>query len=328
MRTPLVTGPAPVRRLTVCLAVLAMVLAGTWLGAGSSSAVVPGSNGQILFTRQICSSDTRPCWEIVVADAADSHEKVVAGPYPRDAWDDHFIANWAPDGKSLIFIADQRIWRVDADGSNLHAVFTPPDDGSGIDDGPAFTPDGAHIVFTRCCPRSSGYGLWMIDTDGTRLRQVTTETVGPNADGPSDNLPQVSPDGKTIAFHRNSDANRIALVNIAGGNLRELTDGPLQGQIPNWSPDGRHLVFEGFEGRPNVWRINVDGSGLTRLTSDTTSGGSLSPSYSPDGTKIIFSHFPSTGGVDLFTMNPDGSGATRLTRTAANEFFPQWAAAR
>jgi len=87
-------------------------------------------------------------------------------------------------------------------------------------------------------------------------------------------------------------------------------------------------VFEGFEGRPNVWRINVDGSGLTRLTSDTTSGGSLSPSYSPDGTKIIFSHFPSTGGVDLFTMNPDGSGATRLTRTAANEFFPQWAAAR
>ena len=136
------------------------------------------------------------CWEIVVADATDSHETVVAGPYPRDVWDDHFIANWAPDGSNLIFMADQKIWRVNADGSNLHVVFTPPD----------------------------------------------------------------------------------------------------------------------------------DGTGLTRLTSDTKNSGSLNPSYSPDRSRIIFTHFPSTGGADLFTMNPDGSGVTQLTRTAAVELFPQWAA--
>jgi Tol biopolymer transport system component len=53
---------------------------------------------------------------------------------------------------------------------------------------------------------------------------------------------------------------------------------------------------------------------------------SFAPSFSPDGTKIIFSRFPSTGGVDLFTMNPDGTGVTKVTRTASIEPWPQWAA--
>jgi Tol biopolymer transport system component len=53
----------------------------------------------------------------------------------------------------------------------------------------------------------------------------------------------------------------------------------------------------------------------------------VNPSYSPDGTKIIFAHVSSTGGRDLFTMNPDGSGVTQLTRTATDEWWPQWAVA-
>jgi Tol biopolymer transport system component len=53
----------------------------------------------------------------------------------------------------------------------------------------------------------------------------------------------------------------------------------------------------------------------------------VNPSYSPDGSKIIFVHVPSTGGRDLFTMYPDGSGVTQVTKTANDEWFPQWAVA-
>ena len=251
---------------------------------------------------------------------------MVAGPYPRSVWDDHFVANWAPDGQSMIFMADlgtgQGIWQVNADGSDFHEVFAAPP-GSGLDDGPAFTPDGTTIIFTRCCPRSSGYGLWRIHADGTGLRIVTTETVAPKVDGPSDNLPQVSPDGRTIAFHRNANGNRIATVNIAGGRLRELTPAGFDAQIPNWSPDGNRIVFQSiFQSEANVWAVNPDGSGLTQLTFD---GASLNPSYSPDGTKIIFGHQNNDGERDLFTMNPDGSGVSQLTHTATSERFPQWA---
>lgn len=299
-------------------------------------AVVPGTNGRILFTRTICTSDSDPCWEIVVADSDDTHETVVAGPYPRSVWDDHFIANWSPDGTKIIFMADlgsgQAIWQVNPDGSNLHTLWSPPDDGTGIDDGPAYTPDGRSIIFTRCCPKPSGYGLWRMNADGTHLRIVTTEPVPPNRDGPSDNLPQVSPDGRTIAFHRNLNSCEcyIATVNFAGGNLRGLTDLSINAQIPNWSPDSERIVFQMFppEGGAEVGIVNADGTGFAQLTFGNGSIVSLNPSFSPDGTRIIFGRGPATGGSrDLFTMNPAGSDVVQLTHTAADERFPQWAPA-
>ena len=124
----------------------------------------PGANGRLVFSRQICQTDEDPCWEIVVANATDTEETVVAGPYPRSVWDDHFVANWAPDGQSMIFMADlgtgQGIWQVNADGSDFHEVFAAPP-GSGLDDGPAFTPDGTAIIFTAVLPAEApgtGYG--------------------------------------------------------------------------------------------------------------------------------------------------------------------------
>lgn len=88
----------------------------------------------------------------MAADSNDTNEIVLAGPYPRSVWDDHFIANSSPDGTSAIFMADlgdgQAIWRVNADGTGLRQVFTAPAE-TGLDDGPSFTPDGSHIVFTR-----------------------------------------------------------------------------------------------------------------------------------------------------------------------------------
>ena len=172
------------------LVALATAVGMTWLGAvaglgGSAQAVVPGANGRILFTRAICFSDARRCWEIVAADPDGAHETLIAGPYRRKVWDDHFIANWSPDGKTVIFMAKQAIWEVNADGTGLHVIWRPPNDGSGIDDGPAFTPDGRHIIFTRCCPRPTGYGLWRINADGSRLRVVTRELAGgPKVDAP------------------------------------------------------------------------------------------------------------------------------------------------
>jgi TolB protein len=328
------------RRLVSLVIATGMISLGLVWSGSSVTAVVPGANGRILFTRAICFSDTRPCWEIVAADQDDTHETVLAGPYPRSVWDDHFIANWSPDGKKVIFMADlgagQAIWQVNADGTGLHAIWTPPNDGTGIDDGPAFTPDGKYIIFTRCCPQPSGYGLWRINADGTGLRIVTTEAVGPNVDGPSDNLPQVSPDGKLIAFHKNvvtcadenDCGNRIVTVNIAGGDLRQLTDPSLDAQIPNWSPDSKRIVFQMFPptGGLEVGIINADGTGFTQLTFGNGRTFSANPSFSPDGTKIVFGRAPSTGGGrDLFTMKPDGTGVTQVTRTPTSEFFPQWA---
>lgn len=308
-------------------------IAGTVGTRGDESG--PALRGLLVFSRQVCDSDTDPCWEIVVSDAHENHARVVAGPYPRGVWDDHFVANWAPDGRSVIFMADlgegQSIYRVRSDGSHLHAIFTAPD-GTGLDDGPAFTPDGRHIVFTRCCPEVSGYALWSITPAGHHVRQVTSEAVPPGADGPSDNLPQVSPDGRTVAYHRNNvidpsmgipGANRIAVAPLPAGRHTDLTDPRvLDAQIPNWTPDGSQIAFQSLAGGDvlsiDIWRVNRDGTGLTRLTTD---GASLNPSYTPDG-DLLFSRIRDDGGRDLFVAQPDGSGPRLIKATDGIERFP------
>jgi Tol biopolymer transport system component len=320
------------RRMFSILATLGLVTGVLGFVAPSARAVVPGENGRIVFARETC----RPTctYTIVAADANDTNETLLAGPYPRDAYDDHLIANWAPDGNSLIFMANQGIWQVNADGTGLHELFEAPA-GTFLDDGPAFTPDGKRIVFTRCCEQSLTFGLalWVINSDGTGLKDVTKEPLTTVDDGPADVDPQVSPDGKHIAFARcfPDQPCVVATVNINGGNLRQLTDNTLfDVEHVNWSPDSKKIVFEmQANGKSDIATINPDGSGLTQLTFNTpfktTSHG---PCYSPDGTKILFQHRPSTaGGVDLFTMNPDGSGIAQVTLTPTNERDPEWAVA-
>lgn len=291
-----------------------------------------GLREKLVFSRQICDSDTKPCWEIVVSDARENHERVVAGPYPRKVWDDHFVANWAPDGHSVIFMANlghgQKIWRVRANGSHLHAVFTPPA-GTFLDDGPAFTPDGRHIIFTRCCPKVSGYALWSINAHGRHLTQVTSEAVPAGIDGPSDNLPQVSPNGHDVAYHRNVVdpkmgvplGSRISIAPLRTGTFTDITDPTaLSAGIPNWSPTGSRLVFIGGtgDGGIDIWRVNRDGTHLTQLTDN---GASLDPSYTPDGS-IIFSRFRNDGTSDLFVMGPHGNNPRRVKATKGTEQFP------
>ena len=164
------------------------------VGLASSASADIRANGRIVFVRARC-SDTACQWRIVTATPQDQDEHVLA-TFPDGVFDDHFIINPSPDGRRLAFMANQKIWIMNSDGSDLHAVFAPPPDGTGVDDSPSFTPDGQHLVFTRCCPKGFGYSLWMISIRGTHLRDITKEPFQ-HGNGPADTTPQVSPDGST-----------------------------------------------------------------------------------------------------------------------------------
>jgi len=73
---------------------------------------------------------------------------------------------------------------------------------------------------------------------------------------------------------------------------------------------GTKLAFVVWGTYKHIFVVNVDGTSLQQLTNDEWD--TSWPSFSPDGTKILYSS-SETGIPQLWTMNVDGSAKTALT---------------
>ncbi len=131
--------------------------------------------------------------------------------------------------------------------------------------------------------------------------------------------PQISPDGKRIAYvvkTVDQDAGEyrhaIWVVPADGqiGDARRFTFGPKNDHTPRWSPDGKWLAFvsdrEGpagkdakeekaqGRGKSQIWLVPTDGGEARQLT--FLKHGAGQPVWSPDSRQIVFSS--KTGGDD------------------------------
>jgi Tol biopolymer transport system component len=308
----------------VALAALAVLV----LPAG---ATYPGTNGEIIYSKNLEPGPELGVHEIFKHDGADGAQ--LSDTFPEAA----INSDWSPDGSRIAFDVGQDpdilpdIWIMNADGTGQTQLTV----NDWWDAFPSWSPDEQWIVMESDGPNyPATQGIWQMNPDGTGLAQITTIPAGVAFDSE----PAVSPDSEWIAFTRFRSTckfpnrNRfvaagctsaIHLVRPDGTGLRRLTSWGHASASPDWSPDGTKIAFHRCEvckqgGSLDVYVMNADGSRDRRLTkSPPWTGGpfiaSGNPVWSPDGTKIMFTHWFADKPPQIMVMDADGSNVQAVT---------------
>jgi Tol biopolymer transport system component len=234
----------------------------------------------------------------------------------------------SPDGRRIAFVTTttdgRRLMTMAVDGTDRRPCGSDP----ALDvSGPHWSPDSRHIVFTGTRGFTGGPNVYTILASGDSLHPVTSDDQSYVLDW--------SPDGARILFvYRQTvfDSTRDYLRDVSpgAGGVRTLI-GPIKLPIAgaDYSPDGAHITFC-YEGVVDLgYKVevcNADGTGRTTIADGNPALEGLSaPTWSPDGSLILFSAHIASGDDDLYSATPSSFGdAALFLNPAVSVRQPSW----
>jgi len=175
------------------------------------------------------------------------------------------------------------------------------------------------IVFTcQIFKTQASNQICIINADGTGFRRLTT-------DGDRQHYyPSLSPDGKSVVYAAFLQANiyEIYEMNLATGDVAQLTNKLGNLNAPEISPDGKHIVFKNWS--PNtdknvIWMMDRDGKNADKISRVV----GWDPTWSPDGEYVLFAS-DVDGPIQLFRMRTNGKQMHRVSNLPAVRGRSDW----
>jgi Tol biopolymer transport system component len=276
--------------------------------------------------------ETQAGTEVLVVPAAGGAEKRLHVSLVRSWFDIRQLARqfcglaWSPNGKFLAIVdlespeSPRSIFLLDIETREKRKLTTPPADWVG-DGMSAFSPDGRTLAFAR--------------TRGGYPSDIYVLALSENGEPRGEPRP-ITKDNKTIfGFDWTGDGRAVVFasdhsgmhalwrVAVSGGEPERLGVGSDFCLWPAVSRKGNRLAYVKATWDYNIWRVAAPGAGAAHQGAPAKITQSplidISPSFSPDGSKIAFASNTS-GNFSIWTCRSDGSQPVRL----AEGLWPQW----
>jgi Tol biopolymer transport system component/DNA-binding winged helix-turn-helix (wHTH) protein len=217
---------------------------------------------------------------------------------------------WTPDSREIIFSSDRGaetgLWRVSAKGCIPRPVAGPVGEATW----PSIPAKGNTLVYEQ---GQSKFNIWRLDLkDAEHHARPPSALISEKGDKMR---PELSPDGKRIAF----ESNRLGFwdiwtCDVDGNNCGQVTSLHGTAGRARWSPDGRYIAFEFHpRERSEIYIAEVPG-GLPHLVPTIAGADNLSPSWSRDGKWLYFASKRGTEPFQVWKMPVGGGSPTKITK--------------